>query len=83
MNSPQPSSPTPSRRVRPALFGLALLAVVIVATAGLPPGEQENAEAPQPPVQKPPAEPLQQAPEMFKLTPVPQPVEQMMFLKCS
>lgn len=61
MNSPQPSSPTPSRRVRPALFGLALLAVVVVATAGLPPEVQENAKPASPPAQKPPAEPLPQA----------------------
>lgn len=70
MNSHPPSSPTPSHRVRPALFGLALLAVVIVATAGLPPEEPKSAPlalpappaSPAPPaVQQSPAEPLPQA----------------------
>lgn len=61
MNSQPPSSPTPSRRVRPALCGIALLAVVIVATAGLPPEEQKSAKPAPPPAQKPPAEPLPQA----------------------
>ena len=61
MNSPHPSSPTSSRRVRPALFGLALLAVALVASAGLPPEESKTAKPAPPPAQKPPAEPLPQA----------------------
>ena len=61
MNSQPASSPTPSHHARPALFGLALLAVVIVATAGLPPEEQKNAKPAPPPPQKPPAAPPPQA----------------------
>ena len=61
MNSPHPSSPTSSRRVRPALFGLALLAVALVASAGLPPEESKTAKPAPPPAQKPPGEPLPQA----------------------
>ncbi len=61
MNTILPTPPPPSRRSRPALFGLALLAVALVATAGLPPEEQKNAKPAPPPAQKPPVEPPPQA----------------------
>ena len=61
MNTPSPSSPTHPRRLHSAVFGIALLAVGFITTAGLPPEESKDAKPAPPPAQKPPAEPLPQA----------------------